>query len=338
MAKKDPRTFSYRAGVRIRDSVLACDATGGSDLIFVSHADVIDGSGSDGSGPRRLPRARAGRRKILTTDATLALSGTAGERLRPHALVASYGRPFNLGGMRLELFQSGYGPGAASLLCEQGGRRLVYSGPVGAVASEVRIADALCLDGTFGSPRFTFPAIDQALASVVAFATERLGAGQTPVVLTHTRGAMLACADVLSRAGVALRAHRRAMEAAASYRAAGLSVPALARFSGRLDAREALLWPASARDAPALRRLDAPAFVLASGAAADPAAVDRARVDTAIPLSTMADFAGLLRYVEATGAREVAVLHAGDAELCQALRTRGIDAYPLGPPEQISLF
>ena len=31
MAKGTSRTFSYRAGVRIRDSVLACDATGGSD-------------------------------------------------------------------------------------------------------------------------------------------------------------------------------------------------------------------------------------------------------------------------------------------------------------------
>jgi Cft2 family RNA processing exonuclease len=338
MTKGTARTFSYRAGVRIRDSVLACDATGGSDLIFVSHAELIDGNVGDGNHSRRLPRARAGRRKILTTDATLALSGPAGERLRPHTLVAAYGRPFNLGGMRLELFPSGYGPGAASLLCEQAGRRLVYSGPVGAVAPEARVADALCLDGTFGSSRFTFPAIEEALASVVAFVTERLQAGQAPVVLSHARGELLACAVALARAGVALRVHRAVMVAAASYRGAGVTVPPLARFAGRLDAGEALLWPADARDAPALRRLAAPAFLLASGAAADPEAAESARVDAAVPLSTMADFAGLLRYVEETGAREVAVLHASDAELCQTLRARGIDAYPLGPPEQISLF
>jgi putative mRNA 3-end processing factor len=332
------RTFSYRAGVRIRDSVLACDATGGSDLIFVSHAELIDSDGGDGAAGRRLPRARAGRRKILTTDATLGLSGAAGERLRPNALVAAYGRPFNLGGMRLELFPSGYGPGAASLLCEHEGRRLVYSGPVGAAAAEVRVADSLCLDGTFGASRFVFPPIEEALASVVTFATARIAAGQTPVVLAHTRGALMACADVLARAGVVLRAHRAVMAAAAGYHAAGLAVPVLARFAGRLAAGEALLWPAEARDAPALRRLTAAAFVLASGVASDPAAVEIARVDAAIPLSTRADFAGLLRYVEATGAREIAVLHARDAELCQTLRVRGIDAYPLGPPEQISLF
>src|SRR5581483_3748015 len=173
--------------------------------------------------------------------------------------------------------------------------------------------------------RFTFPGIEQALAAVVGFVTERLGAGQNPVVLAHTRGALLACSVELARAGVALRAHRAVMEAAASYRAAGVAVPSLARYAGRLDAGQALLWPADARDAPALRRLTTPAFVLASGAAVDPAAGDHARVDAAIPFSTMADFAGLLRYVEATGAREVAVLHAGGAELCQTLRERGID-------------
>ena len=37
---------------------------------------------------------------------------------------------------------------------------------------------------------------------MVAFATERLGEGQTPVVLAHTRGALMACADVLARAQI----------------------------------------------------------------------------------------------------------------------------------------
>ena len=333
MVRAIGRMFSYRAGVRVRDSVLACDATTGSDLIFVSHADVLDGQAA-----RRLPRARPGRRKILTTDATLALSGPAGARLRAHALVAAFGRPFTLGTMRLELFPSGYGHGAASLLCEHEGGRLIYSGPVGAVAAEVRVADALCLDGTFGSARFAFPSPDEALASVSAFARQSLAAGRTPVVLAHARAALLACASELDRAGIGLRAHRALMAAAAIHRRAGIAVPALTRFAGTLGPGEALLWPAEARDAPALNRLTAATFVLASGAAADPAAVERARVDAAIRLSGMADYAGLLRYVEATGPREVAVLHAGDGELCRALRLRGIDAYAIGPPEQINLF
>jgi hypothetical protein len=135
-----------------------------------------------------------------------------------------------------------------------------------------------------------------------------------------------------------LRADRATMNAASAWRAAGLPVPDLARFTGALGPGQALLWPAPERDAPILKRLAAPAFLLASGAAADPAAVAKLRVDAAVALSATADYAGLLRYIEATGPREVAVTHGGDGELCQALRQRGVDAYPVGPPEQISLF
>jgi len=333
MSTGDRRTFTYRAGVRVRDSVLACDASAGGDLIFVSHADVLGGRAA-----RRLTGLRLGRRKILATEATLALSGAAGARLRPLALVAAFGRPFHLGALRLELFHSGYGPGAASLLCEQEGRRLIYAGPIGIAPPEIHPADALCVDGTFGSARFVFPDPEQALSRVTDFVRDNLRAGRAPVLLTHARGVQRTIATALHQAGVTLRADSATLAAAGGWRSAGLQVPALARFAGVLNPGEALLWPAPGRDAPVLARLPAPAFLLASGAAADAATVAQLRVDAAIPLSATADYAGLLRYIEATGPREVAVTHAGDGELCHALRQRGVDAYPVGPPEQISLF
>jgi Cft2 family RNA processing exonuclease len=333
MATGDNRTFTYRAGVRVRDSVLACDASAGGDLIFVSHADVLGGRAA-----RRLTGLRLGRRKILATEATLALSGTAGSRLRPLALVAPFGRGFQLGALRLLLFPSGYGPGAASLLCEQEGRRLIYAGPIGIAPPEIRPADALCVDGTFGSARFVFPDPAQALAQVIDLVRDSLRAGQAPVLLTHARGVQRTIATALGEAGVNLRADSATLTAAGGWRAAGLPVPPLTRFGGTLNPGEALLWPALGRDAPILARLPAPRFLLASGAAADAATVAQLRVDAAIPLSATADYAGLLRYIEATGPREVAVTHAGGGELCQALRQRGFDAYPVGPPEQISLF
>jgi Cft2 family RNA processing exonuclease len=224
------------------------------------------------------------------------------------------------------------------LLCEQEGRRLVYAGPLGIDAPEVRPADALCVDGTFGSARFVFPDPEQAVASVTALVRDSLSAGRAPVLLTHAHGVQRTVALALAQAGIALRADRATMTAATAWRAAGLPVPDLARFAGALGPGQALLWPASERDAPILKRLASPRFLLASGAAADPAAVAELRVDAAVPLSATADYAGLLRYIEASGPREVAVTHAGDGELCQALRRRGVDAYPVGPPEQISLF
>ncbi len=57
-----------------------------------------------------------------------------------------------------------------------------------------------------------------------------------------------------------------------------------------------------------------------------------------VPLSLTADFEGLLRYVEATSAKEVAVLGDSGEDLTTALRSRGLDAYRLGPPRQAELF
>src|SRR5262245_42193529 len=107
------RAFSYRSGVRINGTVVACDAVAGGDLTFLSRAEAPGARGH-----QALPRLTA-RRQLLTTETTLALLGPDGARLRPHTLVAEYGRPFALGGVRLELFSSGLMPGAASLLCER---------------------------------------------------------------------------------------------------------------------------------------------------------------------------------------------------------------------------
>jgi len=347
MGKRALRAFDYRAGVRIRDSVIACDATSGTDLAFLSHAQAV--ARQPGSG--RLPIARSSRRQLLTTELTLALLGATADRLRPHALVASYGRPFMLGSTRIELFPSGHLPGAASLLCEVNGRRVIYAGAVspapgapGAAAGEVRTADALCVDGTFGSPRFSFPDRAEALAAVVRFALEAIAAGRTPVILARPLGPALDIAKALGDAGISPRGHRSVVAARTAFRAAlspdraSALAPPLLRWSGKIDEGEALLWPPEEREAPLLRTLRAPVFALASGWAADPEVRARARVETAIPLSSTADFAGLLRYVEETGASEVAVQHGTGAELVDALRQRGLDAYPVGPPRQIDLF
>src|SRR5262245_50461062 len=153
--KTRARAFVHRGGgVRIAGTVIACDATAGTELVFLSHAPPF------GVHPRReLPRLGGGRRRqVLTTDVTLALLGPAGERLAAHALPGAYGRPFGLGDLRLEMFPSGFMPGAASLLCEHRGRRLVYTGPIGGPRADVRAAEALCLAPALARAGLAFPA------------------------------------------------------------------------------------------------------------------------------------------------------------------------------------
>ncbi len=332
------RAFEFRGGVRLTGTNLTCDAAGGAgDLVFLSHAQAL----ADG----RVRMRRAGRQEILCTDTTLALLGRVGATLRKHALPTPFGRAFTLGDLRLGLFPSGHLPGAASLRCETQGRRVVYAGTIrrgdpafGAVTGEAQPAEAMCLDATFGHPRFDFPAPAEALAAVVDFARGALAAGRAPVLLATPYGGGMDVAAALAAAGITVRGHRSMVAAAAAFRAAGTPAVAIARFGGKLAPGEALLWPPQARAQPMLGTLPATSFALVSGLAADPDVVAATRVDTAIAFANQAGFADLCAYVEATFAREVALVGTHAGPLAQTLRARGLDAYVLGPPAQMGLF
>ena len=334
--KAPPRTFAYRSGTRINGTVVACDAQGGGDLIFLSNALALAGR----AGGVRAPRAQ-----VLTTAESLALMGPAGERLRARVLTIGYGRPFGLGALRVELLPTGVLPGAAALLCEAGDRRVLYAGcarlgpPVyGALPGEVRAADALCIDATYGHPRFRFLNRGDAEERARAFVRATRAGGRAPVVLCAPLGPAQELAAALAADGWQLRAHRSIVEGAAAFRRAGVPVPAVARFAGKLAAGEVLLWPPAERDAGSLRRLGDTRVAWVAGGAADEDAVAALRVDAGIPYAPQADFEGLLAYVAAAGAREVAVKNGFAEDLAAALRARGLDAYVIGPPRQIDLF
>ncbi|HJX51367.1 MAG TPA: hypothetical protein VJ801_01250 [Polyangia bacterium] len=341
MPPRRKRAFSYHAGVTLNGTQLTCDAAGfATDLVFLSHAKALAPGSSFALSPRR-----AGRRQLLATEGTLVLLGGVGERLRARTLPAVFGRAFNLGGLRLALVPAGYLPGAASLLCEVGGRRLLYAGTIcreRAFASlgpaEPRCADAVCLDATFGDPRFVLPPREEAEATLRRFVEAALAGRRAPVLLVSPCGPAPATVEALQAAGVAVRAHGSIVGMLARFRQAGASLPTLRRFAGKLGANEALLWPPEEREAPVLGALDSPTFAFVSGFSVEPTAVACMRADQGIALSNQAGFAGLVAYLEATGAHEVA-LHRGFAETFAAiLRQRGYDAYAIDPPRQMELF
>ena len=336
--QKNQNAFLYRAGVRLAGTVVSCDAAAGGDLVFLSHAAVLGARGR-----RALPHVGGSRRQILATEATLALLGPFGERLRAQTLVVPFGRPFALGDLRLEIFPSGFMPGAASLLCERDGRRLVYSGPVGPVDSdgraELRAADALCLDARFATREIVFPEHAAAEESLRRIACDRSAAG-APLFLIEPPALAPIVARILGAAGVPLRAHRTILDAVAAFRLVDppASYPQVQRFAGRLAENEALLWPADARPPSQGGQVRARPSVLVSPRAGSAAARARWGGAHRFTFPHGADLAQLARYVEATGASEVALVGAPDDELAELLRGRGLSAYRIGPPRQIDLF
>ncbi len=343
---KRQNAFLYRAGVRLAGTVVACDAAAGGDLVFLSHASVLGARGR-----RALPHVGGSRRQILATEATLALLGPFGERLRAQTLVVPFGRPFALGDLRLELFPSGFMPGAASLLCERDGRRIVYAGPIGQVEqveqvgqpgdgrAELRAADALCIDARFASGEIAFPRRAVAEEVLCRIARDR-SSGGAPLFLIEPPALAPVIARVLGAAGVSLRAHRTILDAVAAFRQVEpqSSYPQVQRFAGRLADDEALLWPAAARPPRQGGQAQARPSVLVSPRAGTAAARERWNVAHRLPFPHGADVAQLARYVEATGASEVALVGAPDDELAELLRGRGVFAYRVGPPRQIDLF
>ena len=106
--------FVWRDGVHIAGTHLWCDARRARTLSFVSHA------GQPLPGPHR---------QLLCTERTLRLLSLGEKDAPKDALQSPYSRPFSLGGLRLELFPSGYLPGAASLLLSlPGERKVAYVG------------------------------------------------------------------------------------------------------------------------------------------------------------------------------------------------------------------
>jgi putative mRNA 3-end processing factor len=335
-------SFTYRAGVRLSGTTLACDPMrSANELVFLSHESALPPG-------TRAPSARQGWQQVILTSTTLALLGKAGAPLRARALLSDYGRPFNVGALRLELFPSGHGPGSAALLCSTDGRRLVYTGPlrVGALEktatfvreAEIRPADALCIDATYGDPRFVFPPREEALQQLRQFVQDALGAGHTPVVLVGPVGSALEIGAFLEAEGHPLRAYAQFVTAAQALGRSGATAPAFKRFTGKCGPKECLLWPMAARKARPLGALASPEFVLASGLAVDVEARSRFQVDAAIALSGRSGAPDLVAYAAATGADEVACFGANAEALAKTLRSRGHAAYPLSPPRQISLF
>jgi len=351
-SKTAPRAFRYSAGVRLEGTTLACDpARAANELVFLSHAPVPGNSAL-----KSLLKGHYGGQQVLLTQTTLQLLGKAARPLLSRTLVCDYGRPFSLGNLRLELIPSGYAPGAAGLLCRVGDRSLLYLGNLrlgepapGARETEIRRADAVCIDSTFvggvanaDSPiaSETTPKAGRAnlISGLEAFARQALERNETPLFLLDEEPGLVAelAADLGAR-GLPLRAHAGFASLSKLAAAAGLGMPELKQPASRGAQAEVWLWPARlhATARPRFRKLRK---ALVSGYASDADARRVVQAESHFFVSARPEFSELLSFVQATGASQVAVTGRAADRVASGLRAEGLEAYPLVQPEQIRLF
>jgi len=284
--------------------------------------------------PRTMSFISSARHRVLQHGRLLMSPPTA--RLvrgvgRGRALVASYEQSFSIGKMRLTLFPAGSVLGAAQLLVEHLGQRLLYSGTVGPLEGlrsvrPVRVArcEVLVIDTPDVPLHPTRQAAEASWESMGRRLSEVRGSGRTPLVLCSALGT---AQEILARRepGTRVRAHRAIQHANEEYRRFGVDLHRTLelRARGRFKPSELLLFPASLGASPSLARLRKVEVLDAT--------------ELGLESANYATLDELEAFVASTGAKSVAVLGAQRRALLDRLEGK-TELIELNIPMQGSLF
>jgi Cft2 family RNA processing exonuclease len=244
--------------------------------------------------------------------------------------VAKWGQPIDWRGARLTAYPAGHILGAAQLLIEVEGERIVYTGdiklraPLCGEATEVIRCDRLIVESTFGLPIYHFLDREEARDRILKFARDTIVDRATPVFLGYPLGRGQEIAHVLCSAGIPTAIHGAIARFLPVYERAGYTFPGWKPYvAGVLDGAVVAvpgmraLFEASPRECR---------IAYVSGWAALANARARSGAEELIPYSDHADFEELLELVERSGAKTVDLVHGYTEPLARILQARGIDA------------
>lgn len=316
-------------GLQVVGSPLFLDATRRTPLCFVSHAhsDHI-----------------ARHERTIATAATLRfMAHRLGKLESP--LAVPFNRPFALGPLTLELLPAGHILGSAQLrVTRPDGHRLVYTGDLNLAPSltaeplQVAHCDTLVIESTYGHPRYAFPPREEVLGALETWVRRCLDQDVVPVLLGYALGKSQEAMRFLSDRGFKLAAHPKVHEVVELYAELGVPIPGVRRFEGVAEPGEVVVLPPHTSRMSVLARLTRRRTAVLTGWALEEGGARRYGADEAFPLSDHADHPALVRYAQATGAREVITHHGFAEELAQGLRREGMAARALGKALQLSLL
>ena len=320
-----------RRSIHLPAADLWLDPSFGVEHAFVSHAH------SDHVGRHRVT--------FCTPITGMLMRERYGISMRGRRFVEmAYHEPFEWNDHALCLLPAGHIPGSAMLHLTRlaDGATLLYTGDfklragLATAPAELRPADTLILESTFGLPRYTFPPHETLRAEVLHFVNETLGNGEIPVLLGYSLGKAQEILRLLAGAGHPVMAHHTVMEMTALLAPHLDALPEI-RPLVSADARgHVLVLPPQEGRRGSLANLPASArSAMLSGWALDPGAKYRFGVDAAFPLSDHADYPELLRAVDTVGPRRVHAVHGFVREFAADLRRRGRDAWAMGHEEQL---
>jgi putative mRNA 3-end processing factor len=277
--------------------------------------------------------ARAGHRHYLASrDGEAVLRARLGDI---SLQAAGWGEPVDIGGVRVSLHPAGHVLGAAQVRIEHRGEVWVVSGdykleadPTCAAFEPVR-CHTFVTESTFGLPVYRWPSPRTLFDDVNRWWQANAEAGRTSVLFCYAFGkAQRILASVDADIGPIV-CHGAVEPLNRAYRGAGVALPVTHRVTDlpRAElARALVLAPPSAAGSVWMRRFGDASDAFASGWMQLRGARRRRAVDRGFVLSDHADWPGLQRAVEATGAGRVFVTHGYVPVMVRWLTERGLDA------------
>ncbi len=284
---------------------------------------------------------REGSARIVLAAAGL---GIAKKRLKDARTVTpvEYETRVTLGPVTVSLHPAGHILGSAQVRLEHDGQVWVVSGdykrqPDPTCAPFTPVAcDTFISEATFARPRYVWPDTSQVAGDIVRWWHENREQGLVSVLFCYALGKVQrVLAEMLAHTDEAVYTHGEIASLVEVYRRAGIAMLPTVPFSRSTahDYRGALVLaaPTQAR-ASALRRLGPQARGFCSGWMLIEGESQRRGYDAGFVISDHADWPGLLRSCEDSGARRVRFMHGECGQLAAHLRERGIDAAALEPP------
>lgn len=249
----------------------------------------------------------------------------------PELQSLDFGESTEWNGAKLTAYPASHILGAAQLLIEYRGERLVYTGdiklrqPLCGETTEAIPCDQLIIESTFGLPIYRLLSRENAVRRIVTFAQNCLGEGVTPAFVGYPLGRGQEIVHVLCQAGFRTSVHGAIARFIPVYQEHGYEFPGWEPYDAQgISGKALVVVPTHGNVLEASGKNVRLAYV--SGWAAIDNARTRSTAEELIPYSDHADFDELLELVELSGAKHIEVVHGYTAPFAHILQTRGYSA------------
>ncbi len=300
---------------------LTLDSDEKSPVACVSHAHMDHLSGRSSS-------------VALMTEETELIFSARGEKYTNYMPLRIGDSVGTLGGsVRISARSSGHMLGSAAFSIDVDGLRLTYTGDMNTVpsvlhdpAEVVEGTDVLVIESTYGSPVYKFAEREEVYSEIVKWVKETMSDGAVPAFDVYAAGKAQELIALFNQTlNVPVVVSRKVGRVAEVYRGRYPWLEFL--VEGTRDATEAVrpagfVYVAERRAALPVRTR----WAVATGWALTR---DFPGYDAAFPLSSHADFYGLLEYVKSTGPRLVATVYGHSATFARFLNRMGFRSLSL---------